>query len=70
MIRLLTLMILLVNFYYLDQNVISVVEDTNIRFEDVAGNEEAKGELKEVVKFLKDPETFSKLGQEFQKAFF
>lgn len=49
-------------FTGLDQNVITVVEDTNIRFADVAGNEEAKGELKEVVKFLKDPDKFSKLG--------
>jgi cell division protease FtsH len=49
-------------FTGLDQNVIQVVEDTNIRFDDVAGNEEAKGELKEVVKFLKDPDQFSKLG--------
>jgi cell division protease FtsH len=49
-------------FTGLDQNVIQVVEDTNIRFADVAGNEEAKGELKEVVKFLKDPDKFSKLG--------
>ena len=49
-------------FTALDQNVIQVVTDTQTKFEDVAGNEEAKGELKEVVKFLKDPETFSKLG--------
>jgi cell division protease FtsH len=38
------------------------VTDIKIKFEDVAGNEEAKAELKEVVKFLKDPESFSKLG--------
>jgi cell division protease FtsH len=49
-------------FTSLDQNVVSVVTDINIKFDDVAGNEEAKGELKEVVKFLKDPESFSKLG--------
>ena len=50
------------DFTGLDQNVISVVTDIKIKFEDVAGNEEAKGELKEVVKFLKDPESFGKLG--------
>ena len=50
------------DFTGLDQNVISVETDTKIKFEDVAGNEEAKAELKEVVKFLKDPESFSKLG--------
>jgi len=50
------------DFTGLDQNVVSVVTDIKIKFEDVAGNEEAKGELKEVVKFLKDPESFSKLG--------
>jgi cell division protease FtsH len=46
----------------LDQNSIQVVVDTNITFNDVAGNEEAKEELKEIVKFLKDPSSFSKLG--------
>ena len=50
------------DFTALDQNVIQVVTDTATKFEDVAGNEEAKAELQEVVKFLKDPESFSKLG--------
>jgi cell division protease FtsH len=50
------------DFTALDQNVIQVVTDTATKFEDVAGNEEAKGELQEVVKFLKDPDSFSKLG--------
>ena len=49
-------------FASLDQSIIQVVTDINIKFTDVAGNEEAKGELKEVVKFLKDPDNFSKLG--------
>jgi cell division protease FtsH len=49
-------------FTSLDQNVVQVVTDIKIKFEDVAGNEEAKAELKEVVKFLKDPDSFSKLG--------
>lgn len=50
------------DFTGLDQNVISVATDIKIKFDDVAGNEEAKAELKEVVKFLKDPESFGKLG--------
>jgi len=49
-------------FTSLDQNVVSVVTDVKTKFSDVAGNEEAKAELVEVVKFLKDPESFSKLG--------
>lgn len=50
------------DFTGLDQNVLQVINDTKVRFEDVAGNEEAKDELKEVVKFLKNPDSFSKLG--------
>lgn len=49
-------------FTSLDQSVIQVASDIKIKFSDVAGNEEAKLELKEVVKFLKDPENFSKVG--------
>ena len=50
------------DFTGLDQNVISVATDIKIKFEDVAGNEEAKAELQEVVKFLKAPKEFSKVG--------
>jgi cell division protease FtsH len=50
------------DFIGLDETIIQVFNDTKIKFEDVAGNEEAKKELKEVVKFLKDPESFAKLG--------
>jgi len=57
----------LADFTGLDQSVISVVNDTNVKFEDVAGNEEAKEELKEVVKFLKAPEKFAKLGASVPK---
>jgi cell division protease FtsH len=50
------------SFTSLDQNVLQVIQNIKTKFEDVAGNEEAKEELKEVVKFLKNPESFSKLG--------
>lgn len=50
------------DFTGLDENNIQVISDIKIKFQDVAGNEEAKEELKEVVKFLKDPQSFSKLG--------
>ncbi|MDR1942133.1 MAG: ATP-dependent zinc metalloprotease FtsH, partial [Endomicrobium sp.] len=38
-----------------------------ITFKDVAGCEEAKEELKEIVEFLKDPEKFKKLGGKIPK---
>jgi cell division protease FtsH len=49
-------------FASLDDNIIDVISDTRVKFEDVAGNEEAKAELQEVVKFLKEPDSFVKLG--------
>jgi cell division protease FtsH len=52
----------LADFTGLDENTLQVINDTKIRFDDVAGNEEAKNELKEVVRFLKDPDSFAKLG--------
>ena len=41
-----------------------------VRFSDVAGAEEEKQELVEVVEFLKDPRKFSALGAEFQPGCF
>jgi len=46
----------------LDKGFAQVVKDIKTKFEDVAGNEEAKEELIEVVKFLKDTKSFEKLG--------
>src|SRR3954471_5278074 len=37
-------------------------DDTHVTFKDVAGIDEAKGELTEVVDFLKNPEKYQKLG--------
>ena len=54
-------------FISLDQDVFQVITDTKTKFEDVAGNEEAKEELQEVVKFLKDSESFVKLGARVPK---
>lgn len=42
-------------------------EKSKITFEDVAGLEEAEMEVREVVEFLKNPETFTKLGAKIPK---
>ena len=49
-------------FTALDPNIIQVITDTKVTFSDVAGNEEAKEELKEVIRFLTAPDQFGKLG--------
>ena len=41
--------------------------ETKVTFSDVAGIDEAKGELQEVVEFLKNPEKFQKLGGRIPK---
>jgi cell division protease FtsH len=46
---------------------IYVETDTKVTFADVAGVEEAKAELKEVVEFLKDPKGYSRLGAHIPK---
>jgi cell division protease FtsH len=41
--------------------------DTKVSFDDVAGVDEAKEELKEVVAFLKDPQSYGRLGAHIPK---
>jgi cell division protease FtsH len=44
-----------------------VERDTKVTFADVAGVDEAKDELMEIVNFLKDPETYGRLGARIPK---
>jgi cell division protease FtsH len=46
---------------------IYVESDTGVRFDDVAGVDEAKEELQEIVDFLKNPEQYSRLGGRMPK---
>ena len=44
-----------------------VVKDTSVTFDDVAGVDEAKGELQEIVSFLRAPESYGRLGARIPK---
>ena len=46
---------------------IYVEKDTKVTFADVAGAEEAKNELKEIVDFLRDPKAYGRLGARIPK---
>jgi cell division protease FtsH len=46
---------------------IYVETDTGVRFDDVAGIDEAKEELREIVEFLKNPDQYSRLGGRMPK---
>src|SRR5216117_2720927 len=45
----------------------TITSDSNVSWDDVAGLDEAKGELREVIDFLSDPARFGKLGARVPK---
>src|SRR3954452_8841053 len=45
----------------------TITANTNVSWDDVAGLEEAKGELREVIDFLREPERFGRLGARVPK---
>ena len=44
-------------------------QSINVNFNSVAGAEEAKADLKEVVDFLKDPQKYRRLGAKVTRGF-
>lgn len=46
---------------------IQMEPETGVKFTDVAGVDEAKAELVEIVDFLKNPQTYTKLGAKIPK---
>jgi ATP-dependent Zn protease len=58
------------NFGKSKARVIEKGQSSKVTFADVAGLEEAKEEIYELVKFLKDPGKYTRLGAKFQKEFY
>ncbi|CAH8586065.1 unnamed protein product [Schistosoma margrebowiei] len=52
---------------FLDQNVGSFAENTDVNFSDVQGCDEVKKELVDVVEFLRNPEKFNHIGAKLPK---
>ena len=50
------------NVFKMFDNEIGYAQNTNVKFDDVAGMQEAKQEVMEFVQFLKNPEPYQKLG--------
>lgn len=49
-------------FSYLTSQARLVTDKPSVTFQDLAGAEEAKQELEEIVEFLRQPQKFAKLG--------